>query len=334
MNLSTEHPRQNLRAWLPGLLISAIAVWLIYRMVDWKSFGQAIVGMDLLMLAPALICYGVAMLARALAWRVLLQKKVSLWRTVLGMNEGYLMNTLFPFRLGELARAFLIGRATGEGTFFVLSTIVVERAYDMAFAAGLLLGMLPLALAMDWARPAAFVILGLVIMGLVALYFITRQRDRFYDLVLKFGGRWKFINDWALPKLHAVLDGFGVLTNPRLFITSLLFLASSWGIAILECYFIMRGFVPDAQVWWGAFALSVSSLGAALPSAPGSLGVYEASAVGALTLVGCPAASALAYVLVLHLLHLFLSSMLGFVGLAQEGESLSALYSKLRRNPK
>ena len=45
-------------------------------------------------------------------------------------------------------------------------------------------------------------------------------------------------------------------------------------------------FVPEAPYWWILFVLGVVSLGAALPSAPASLGVFEGSIVAALALLG------------------------------------------------
>ena len=76
------------------------------------------------------------------------------------LNEGYFFNNILPFRMGELARAFLMGRRSRLGMFYVLSTIVVERSYDLVIAASLLLLTLPLALKLEWARPIAIAIAG------------------------------------------------------------------------------------------------------------------------------------------------------------------------------
>jgi hypothetical protein len=60
----------------------------------------------------------------------------------------------------------------------VLSTIVIERAFDLAMAAILLLTTLPLALGMAWARPVAIITLVVVISGLIALYLVARNNER------------------------------------------------------------------------------------------------------------------------------------------------------------
>jgi len=68
-----------------------------------------------------------------------LQRKVTVWRAGLGLAEGYFINNILPLRLGEIGRSFLMGRRTGLGTLGVLSTVVIERFYDLAFAAIMLL---------------------------------------------------------------------------------------------------------------------------------------------------------------------------------------------------
>jgi uncharacterized membrane protein YbhN (UPF0104 family) len=61
----------------------------------------------------------------------------------------------------------------------------------------------------------------------------------------------------------------------------------------------------------------------AIPSAPGYLGVFEASAVAALAVVGVPSSTALGYALILHALHYGITSLLGALALAGEGETLA-----------
>jgi hypothetical protein len=75
-----------------------------------------------------------------------------------------------------LGRAVLLGRRSQLGTFHILSTIVVERSYDMAIAASLLLLVLPQVLRLEWARPVAILLLAVIVAGLVALYLAARYR--------------------------------------------------------------------------------------------------------------------------------------------------------------
>ena len=49
------------------------------------------------------------LVARGFLWRILLQEKASYSQVFFTLAEGYFLNNFLPFRLGEIARAFLRG---------------------------------------------------------------------------------------------------------------------------------------------------------------------------------------------------------------------------------
>jgi uncharacterized protein (TIRG00374 family) len=250
---------------------------------------------------------------------------------VLTLNEGYFFNNILPFRMGELARAFLMGRHSRRGTFYVLSTIVVERSYDMAIAASLLLLTLPMALKLEWARPIATLLLVLIAAGLFVVYLAARHRERVEGMVDRLAGRWGWVRRWILPQVHSVLGGFSVLTRFEFFAGSFGLLALSWFISILRDWLLIRVFVPDAPLWWAALGIAASNILGAIPSMMASLGTFELGAVGALTLVGMAEEHILAYALIMHIIHLIFSSLIGAFALSREGQTIAGLYADIRR---
>ncbi len=319
----------NLRRWLPGFIISAVALWLVLRTVSWKDFGQALAEMSLATLGLGILIYLVSMVFRAVCWQTILQRKVPLKRAFFVMNEGYMLNNIFPFRLGEVGRAVILGSSTSIGILPVFSTIIVERSYDLVIASTLLLSTLPLALAMDWARPVAATILGLVAAGLVILFVMARFKSRVIAGLNRIPFKWGFYKNWILPKIESVLDGFSVLNKPQFFFASLILMLSSWGLAILEDFVLLRGIIPDAPIWWVAFVLGAAAIGAGLPSVAAAIGVFEAAVVGTLSLVGVSTSKALAFALIVHAIQFTFSTLIGVIGLTMEGENISSLYRRL-----
>ncbi len=317
--------------WLPAVLVTTLAVWLLVRAIDWQVFFASLAAIPPGILLLTIPIYLVAMVLRALAWQYLLQRRVPAKSVILALNEGYFFNNTLPFRLGELARAFLLGRRSHLGTFNVLSTIVVERSYDLAIAAGLLLVTLPLALGLEWARPVAVLVLVLIVVGLFALYLAARNRQWVEERIERLAGRWKLVRRFVLPQLHAVLDGFSVLTRVEFFAGSIGLLGLSWLLAILRDWLLIRVFVADAPLWWAALGISASNILGAVPSVMASIGTYELGAVGALTLVGMAKESVLAYALVTHVTHLIFSSLIGAFALSREGQTFSEVYAEIRR---
>lgn len=317
--------------WLPGLLIATLAVFFLSRLIDWQGFLASLGLIPLWAVLLTIILYMVSVLLRSLAWQLLLQRKVTLAQAYLTLNEGYFFN-LLPLRIGEVARAFLMGRKSRLGMFHVLSTVMVERFYDLAIAAGLLLATLPFVLKLEWARPVALIILVLIGSGLVVLYLAARNRNWVEAKAVLLGGRWGWFRRWALPQIHSVLDGFSVLTRADLFTGSLSLVLASWLTAVLRDWILIRVLVPGVPVWWAALGLGAANIAGALPSAMGALGTYELGGTGAMILVGMPRESALAYLLLVHVAHLVISALIGAYGLSQEGQTLRSLYTEIRRS--
>lgn len=318
-------------SWLPGVLISAVAVFFLLRAVDWPALSDALRKVSWGGIALAFVLSIGSVLARSLGWKVILGPGATLREAFFGVNEGYLFNNILPFRAGELARAYLVGRSTTLGGMHVLSSIVIERAYDLVITAGLLLGTLPLALGLAWARPVAIVVLGLVIAGLIALYLAARFRQSIGDWVARISEGRPFLQKNVQPHVKSLLEGLSVLTSPGLFVASLVCLILAWLIAGLSNYVVLRAVVPQAPLWWAALSLGMLGLGVALPAAPASIGVYEGALVASLTVVGVDANSGLAFALIVHFISIIGTAIFGAYGLFQEKISLQAVIPHLRR---
>ena len=331
MNQEATQPAwKGMINWLPGVLFSLLAIFILSRIVSWQQLVHALQSVDLRVMVPALVFFMLGLFTRALAWQTILQRKVPYWKTFFALNEGYLLNNIFPLRLGELGRAVLLGRSSGLGTLPVLSSIVVERSFDLAISACLLLITLPMALNMSWARPLAWGILLLVAAALFVLALGARYRERITAYAVNRGADRTKIGHWLLPKTESLLSGFAALTDIRLFAASFGLLSLSWVFAVTEDWFLVRGFVPNAPFWWGAFIIGAAALGGAIPSSSGAVGVLEAAVVSALVVLGMNQSVALAYGIVMHMIQLAISSTLGMIGLARDGESLAGIYNELR----
>lgn len=321
---------KSLSRWLPGVLISIVALFVVLRLVKWQDLGPALASIRPIYIFAAIGFTLLFLLIRALAWRAILAGKPSLSQTFWVYNEGYLLNNILPFRAGELGRAVLLGQMTGLGTMNVLSSIVIERAFDLAIAAGLLLSTLPLALEMAWARPVALITLGVVLAGLMVLFLISRNVEWVSSKVDEWGGRWKFARKTIIPQIHNLIRGLAILTNPRQFLTGLGLILLAWLVAITQYFTIMLAIAPNAHYWWGIFTDAVLALGIAIPSAPAALGTFEAAIVGALTILGINETLGLAYAITLHFIQFVVTGVLGMIGLLRQGRSLGALFKDLR----
>ena len=323
---------RNIGRWLPGILISAIALFAVFKLATWEDIGLAFRSVEPYNISIVVLLTVIALGTRAMAWKSLLNNKTTFANSFFVINEGYLLNNLFPFRAGEFGRAIVMGQQTKLGPFHVLSTIVMERAIDLAVAAGLLLSTVPLAMGMEWAKSLAVITLILVFVGLVLLYYLSRYSDNVKDWAKARFGNKKFINNIILPKFESLLDGFSALNNPSMFVRSIFWLVLSWCLWVLVYYVGLLSISPGAPLWWAAFVDGVLAMGVAIPSAPAALGVFEAALVGAIAILdAADHTSALAFAILMHFLQFAITGIFGGIGLIKEGRSLTKLFAEIQR---
>jgi len=312
-------------------VVSLAALVIVFSMLDLRKFGQAVRQADLRFLLAAVLAAILWLFVRGFFWRTLLQNKASYHDAFMTINEGYLLNNILPFRLGEVGRAFLLGRKAQIDFWQVIPSILIERALDLAIAVGLFLCTLPFVIGVAWAQQAATVTGIIVLAGLASIYILARQREKVLNWLSRVSERQPLVSKLTGRRVVAFFDGLAIITDARLFLRALGWEALNWLVSILEYYLFLRAFFPQPSLLWVLFALGVGALGIAAPSSPGAIGVFEAALVGALIVFGVDASPATAFALTVHITSYIITGLLGGYGLYKDGESLSSLYNRLGR---
>ena len=321
---------KSAKQWLPGVIVSLLAIAAILYKVDLRQTVQAIRSANYWLLLIVLCISLIWLCVRGLAWRTLLREKASFRDVFLTVNEGYLLNNVLPFRLGELGRAFLLGRKTDLGFMGVLPSIVVERVVDFAFAAAILIGSVPFVVGAASAGRIAILVGGLMILGLVVLYLLARNREWAMMMYDRLTSRWPKLQKQGGQFLTPLFSGLTILTDTWLFLRAMLWMGIDWAISIGQFYLTLLAFFPHPQPIWALFGLGVVALGNAVPSLPGAIGIFEAALVGALTLVSGDQGTSLAVALVSHFYNYLVTGVLGAYAFSREGETLMGVYRQLR----
>jgi uncharacterized protein (TIRG00374 family) len=268
---------------------------------------------------------------RGLVWRTLLQARASYRDVFLTLCEGYLLNNFLPFRLGEIGRAFLLGRKSKLGFMEVLSTIIIERILDLVFSAAILLGAVPFVVGAAGAGKIAAIIGGVMVVGLVALYFLAQNRVWALGLFQRLSTRWPGLQKHGGDFLASLFSGLSILTNGWLFLKVVLWMSLNWAIAIFQFHLLLLAFFPQATLVWSLFGLGAVAFGNAIPSLPGAVGTFEGAFGGAIMLLGGDQSSALAAALTSHLFNYLSTGIFGLYALSSEGETLMGVYRQLTK---
>ena len=287
-------PRSRALRLSVGLAISAVFLVATLSRVDLGEVGRALQQLDLRLLLVAVPLVFVELVLRGLRWQRLLEPiaEISLGRSVAYLSIGYFANSMLPARLGDIARAFLAGRALGVSRLGVIGTVVVERAADGLFILGLVavLGVLvagggSLATTAAWLVALAAVGAGGLV---VAIAWIRSSGAGAIRVTLR-------------SLVERLLRGAEGLRSPTglVIVVALTVVAFVPAVAMFALIADAAGVeltIAQCALVMGGLALSTS-----IPAAPGSIGTYEFVGLTILTTLGIGPDVALAIVVVVHL---------------------------------
>ncbi len=320
---------QNAKRWLPGAIISIALIAVILNAVDLPSTVEAIRSANYSLLLIAVGLNILWLMVRAKVWQTLLQNVPSYKDTCITTGEGYLLNNFLPFRLGEIGRAFLLSRKSPLSFTEILPTIIVERIFDLIISAAILITAVPYVAEAEGTEQIAYIIGGVVLFAIIALYFLAKNQEWAMNLFNKLTARMPKIQELGGGLVESLLAGLSVFTEGWFFLRFILWMLFNWGIAIVQFTLIITAFFPQATLIWGMFGIGAAAFGGAIPSLPGAIGTLEAAIGGSLNLLSGDMSTALAVALVVRLFNYTFSGIVGIYGLTTEGETLSGIYQQL-----
>jgi uncharacterized protein (TIRG00374 family) len=309
-----------------GLIVSLTAFWLVIRWAGWSTLAGHFSDLKFSMIALSILIYLISMAARTLAWRVMLGEGLPFWTVLGALNEGYLLNNILPLRLGEIGRAVLVGKKPGMTIPGALSSIMVERLFDVALALALFVGLLPYAAGLEGIAQNSAIALGFLLLALIVVIIAWWNPAWLDRLIVRIPGGERLWN----PLWSRFREGLQRLRSARRFALSLAFMLLSWALAGFEYWFMLKAVIPEAELLWAFFMLTVTLIGVAVPSLPGYIGVFEAAGVIALSVFDVVPGQALVATLLIHAMVYLVASSFGLIALLREGETLSLLVEQVK----
>ena len=316
-----------------ALLISGVAIWLLVRQINLQAFLAALRSLTPLAMVLIIACFTVGLFVRGLVCWLILGKEFTFSAAFWAMNVGYLLNSILPLRLGEVGRAVLLVRH-GKGKHNypeVFAAIVTERMMDLMVGSLFFLATLPLMVGESNLKRVVIITAAALLIASGVIFVSTRYRERLVSWLQDRFGSKKLIKEKVIPALDKLLTGFQIFQKPKLFFAAFFLLAVSWAMTMVEFTILQDAILNRSQWWWPLLITPASAFVNALPAAPAGLGVFEAGAVAAYSLVGVGKADALAMALVVHAVQVIIPVFIGMIGIYVMGENLGSLVRSARR---
>lgn len=300
-----------------AVLLAVVLLGYSLRGIEWREVGRTIAAANFGLLAVTAAVATTTVFLRAIRWRILLNAEGSVgvadvfWATAAGLFG----NNFLPARAGELVRTYMISERSGLGKAYVLATALSERIAD---AIVLVVVSAIVLLALDsppgWLAGAAlpFAIVGLLGAAAIAvLPFLGPLGIR----LIERAPLPRALQPRLIAALGRGLDGMRAFHGARR-LTGFMALATLiWGLDVagtVLCGAALGLALPPAAAFLLIAGLSV---GSALPSTPGYIGIYQFVAVSVLTPFGFSRAQAIAFILVTQALGYAVVGFWGSLGL-------------------
>jgi uncharacterized protein (TIRG00374 family) len=334
--------RWGLRRWQlwVGVVFSLGFLVLALRNVDLAETVGALSRVNVLFLGAAIGCYVLTICAKAIRWQLLLSthKAPSFGRAFTIFSIGQMMNAFIPAHLGEFARAYLMGEAETDSKVYVLGTVAVERFADLLFLLISLVLLLSQMVLPDWlASPARDTSLVMAIL-VPCLILLAWQRNFVQKVVLWVSHfaplGWR---EWLVKQAHFGLTSLDVLRRPRLLIGLIAWSTTICVLSTLTNYLVFRSLSLQFSIWVSLLILVVLQIGAAVPSSPGRIGVFQYLVILALSILVIDKNVALGYSILLYLVIYVPLTVIGIYCLWREKitwqslEEAAALVNRLRK---
>jgi uncharacterized protein (TIRG00374 family) len=271
------------RRWVQAVVSLAVGVAILAVLIAFvhpDEIARALRGASPGWIAAGLVGLCGFFVVRGWRWQIILHPSTphaSVADATAVTTVGWAINSVSPFKLGDVVRAAWMAQRTGTGVGATAATVVLERALDV-------LALLALAIVTaavsgsrgggSWGRLA---ILSLIAAAVAVVGFlVVRDESRTMQLASTLASPLPAgLRTRVLEILPSIFSGFHLLrSRTRIVAASLLSLAQ-WAISAGTMFAFFRAVSPQLSTSTLLLALILFTITQAISVTPGSLGTYE-----------------------------------------------------------
>lgn len=293
---------------LAGAGITVLCLVVFLRQVNVADLLDALAHFHWVYLVAGVASLSVGYALRILRWSMMLRAAGAnvVFRDCCAPFLGSIaLNNVLPLRLGDVVRALVFPRSMGITKTTATSSLIVERLVDlMTLLASLAIGLFAIrAIAIPEALKASA--LSLAIIGGIVLalgFFFSGALGRVFGrLSSRARERGAGKRAAVCDTVAGLLDGFDVMSRPRLLLAMLVVSMLVWAGEAGLFYFVLLGSGVEGSPLVALLVMAVATLSTLVPSSPGYVGPFHLAAFTAISLVGGTAVQAGSYAVIVHL---------------------------------
>ncbi|MFP4321943.1 MAG: lysylphosphatidylglycerol synthase transmembrane domain-containing protein [Anaerolineales bacterium] len=289
-----------------GLMFSALFAYIGFRGLNFSELVDILTQINAAWLLIAVVIFFIAVYILTWRWHYLLYpiRDIHPNKLYTVVVIGYMGNNIYPARIGEFIRAYLLKRNDDVPYAPSLATILIERIFDgLAMLSFVFVALLfvefdePLVTnVVRVTTPLFFIALGIFTVFALRPDLAARVYTPVINLLVP--GK---IREPLLTLIAHFMSGISALRQPRLFALTAFATLASWTVEASTYWFVLQAFDFELTFWVLLLLVGLANLMTILPSTPGYVGTFHGVAVLTLTAFGVDGEQAGAYAIVMHM---------------------------------
>jgi glycosyltransferase 2 family protein len=320
----------NKKRIILGIALSGFSIIVFLYYFNIKITIDLIRNFNFRLIVLLLLISITGILLRAFRWKIIIRQNdsVSFKEVLFGLGLGYMVNNLFPVKIGELVRILYINRRSNCRKSFLLGTVVIERFIDIIIIIIILATSVifskTLQKILNHNKQLLFIIF-LVVMSGFFLMFKVKYLDYALQLVpSRFSGKIKEL-------IKSFSSAMNFIKNRKVLFYVTVLSGVIWLITCIMSFTIIKGLGIVVPFYAILFIVSAGIFGMIIPSTSGSIGVYHGVTTSALMLFGITREVALSYAIISHALDFIPNVLFGLFIVAQENFSFKEITEGVKR---
>lgn len=264
-----------------GIALSILGLTYAFNTVDYADLLIIINNVDYFWLFLSVLLLMGSMIVRSIRWQYIINSKhkISLNDLFGSVMIGYLGNSILPFRIGEIARAFTLSKISVISSFEAFGTIILERVLDLStlFIITLFVGYF-FPFSSVFGNYFIFII-SIILLFIFILAINKNIRSKLFTIFDRSMNKKLKEKSLIFTKLKDISNGFSTLNqnknNFRIFFLSFFL----WFIYYIITLCGIQSIGIELSLFQAGIVLIVTSFAIGVPSAPGAVGTYHAATV-------------------------------------------------------
>jgi len=301
-------------SFLFSFLLSIIFLYIAFHNVNFGDVLQVVSGASVFWIIILMIALLLSHFLRAVRWKIILRSvkpDISMKNLFGSLMVGYAVNCVVP-RLGEIARAVLIGKWENVSRSSMFGAIILERIIDVLFLClsifiSALIWSEDLYFKLPWLRTSLYFSLFGIVAVVIFLFLVIHYKENFYGVLVKMMGK---ISEKSANKtahiFEMLIEGFKSLKGTKNYVSTFL-------LSVVIIFTVGMNIIKPVSYQMAWILMSISGIGVLIPT-PNGTGSYHTLIKTALVMLfGFSEVISLSYAFLTHFISYVIFIFVGLV---------------------